>query len=152
MKTFQIKFNITAESDDGGELDLDSILEAAQAAAAEIVDNLDPYEIEAGFDDNSVSVTEITTKLNSYTAKVVNERLTHYKFSGHGYTLSALDDENQPGQFAEIAIIDEQNEFVPLSAYDSVESVPVSKVNDFLAVLEATEKPRAYFYYYFEEN
>ena len=89
--------------------------------------------------------------------KVVRDGLTQYKFEGHGYTLSVgtLDTHyacKEQGT-CEIAVLDEQGAFVPLSKYDQVEGyVPLSKVDDFLAVLQRTERPRSFFTNYYENR
>jgi len=92
-----------------------------------------------------------------YEMKVVREGLTQYKFEGHGYTLSVGSSDTHYASKAqgtvEIAILDEQGAFVPLSKYDSVEGyLPRSKVDDFLAVLQRTERPRSFFTNYFENR
>ena len=96
---------------------------------------------------------------NTYTMKVVREGLTQYKFSGHGYTLSVGSNEdthycsNHQGT-VEIAILDEHGKLINLSAYDQVEGYqPMSKVEDFIHVLETRQDPWAchrFFWHYFE--
>ena len=88
-----------------------------------------------------------------YEMKVVRDGLTQYKFEGHGYTLSVA---THAGAYAdkdscEIAILDEQDNFVPLQECDDVAGYqPLSKVDGFLRVLESTERPRSFFTHYYE--
>jgi len=96
---------------------------------------------------------------NKYTMTTPREGLTQYKFEGHGYTLSVGSNEghhycsNYEGT-VEIAILDEHGAFVNLSAYDQVEGYqPMSKVEEFMSVLEWKETPWAchkFFHHYFE--
>ena len=90
---------------------------------------------------------------NTYEMTVPRAGLTQYKFSGHGYTLSVATHEHSYADkgTCELAIFDEQDQFVPLTKYDDVIGYqPLSKVDGFLRVLESTMNPRSYFTHYFE--
>jgi len=90
---------------------------------------------------------------NKYTMSVVREGLTQYKFEGHGYTLSVGTGEGHYSDkgTCELAILDEQDNFVPLQKHDDVVGYqPMSKVDGFLRVLESSERPRSFFTHYFE--
>ena len=88
-----------------------------------------------------------------YEMRVVRDGLTQYKFEGHQYTLSVA---THSGAYAdkgtcELALFDEQDQFVPLQKHDDVMGYqPLSKVDGFLRVLESSKSPRSFFTHYFE--
>ena len=93
---------------------------------------------------------------NTYTTEVVREGLTQYKFSGHGFTLSVG---TGKGHYAscgtcELAILDEDGEFVTLTEGDDVAGYkPLGYISQFINVLETRQDAwacRRFFHHYFE--
>jgi len=93
--------------------------------------------------------------VNTYEVHTPRKGVTQYTFTGHGYILSVGDSElhyaDPEKDLVEIALLDKNDKFVPLTSCDNVAGyVPRSKVAVMLSILKTEKAVRSRFHHYFE--
>jgi hypothetical protein len=97
---------------------------------------------------------------NPYIVYSPREGVTQYTYMNQGKRLAILSVGDGPNHYAdadkdlvEIAILDKNGDFIPLTSYDDVAGyVPRATVDKLMSLLEDSASPKTLFHHYFEDR
>ena len=97
---------------------------------------------------------------NPHSVHSPREGITQYTYTNQGMKLAVLSVGDGPYHYAdadkdlvEIAILDKNGDFIPLTSYDDVAGyVPRATVAKLMSLLENTPSPKRLFHHYFQDK